>query len=248
MGKLDDWTGIETTSDKKSLHRYDRTYKFFISHLIGQAPKMLEIGVQGGDSIDLWQKYFLDPHIVGCDIAKKPDGFNFEYHFLDQSDRDQLSTFAQSQGTTFDFIIDDGSHCTTHQLQTILELWVCLKPGGIYIIEDVETSYWGDSDIYGYRFNANLHSQNVIRCSVDVISEINSEFCKSRKKSVLNPIAHDIELVSFGHNCVVFIKKEPSRYHESYRHKQYRFSDRQNQHDFLSRVIRKARKTINRIE
>lgn len=247
MRDLSDWSKIETTSDKKSIHRYDRTYKFFLSHLIGKSPHVLEVGIQGGDSIDLWHKYFVNANVVGCDIAPKPSGLDFEYNKLDQSDRHQLQTFAATRENVFDFIIDDGSHCTTHQIQTILELWRCLKPGGVYIIEDIETSYWGNSDIYGYPFNANIADQNVIGSSVDLISAINSEFSKIKidRRSALSDIATDIELISFGHNCITYIKKDVAAYGDWYKPKTYRYSDRQNQHDLLTRIIRKIRKLYN---
>ena len=50
-------------------------------------------------------------------------------------------------------IVDDGSHVPWHQLLTfeiMFETW--LKPGGLYIIEDVETSYLDGTNprIYGY--------------------------------------------------------------------------------------------------
>ena len=53
----------------------------------------------------------------------------------------------------FDIIVDDGSHLPWHQLFTfeiMFETW--LKPGGLYVIEDVETSYWDGTNprIYGY--------------------------------------------------------------------------------------------------
>jgi SAM-dependent methyltransferase len=245
MRDLSDWSKIETTSDKKSIHRYDRTYKFFLSHLIGKSPNVLEIGIQGGDSIDLWHKYFANAKIVGCDIAPKPSGLDFEYHKLDQSDRHDLHKFAATRERNFDFIIDDGSHCTIHQIQTLLELWRCLKPGGVYIIEDIETSYWGNSDIYGYPFNANIADQNVVSSSVDLISSINSEFSTVNRQGGLHGISAEIELVSFGHNCITYIKKDSSAYGEWYTPKQYRYSDRQNQHDVLWRIRRKIRHLFN---
>lgn len=245
MRNLSDWSQVETTSDKKSIHRYDRTYKFFLSHLIGNSPTILEIGIQGGDSIDLWQKYFLNAKVIGCDIAPKPSGLDFEYHKLDQSDRNQLLRFAATRENTFDFIIDDGSHCTTHQIQTILELWRCLKPGGVYIIEDIETSYWGSSDIYGYAFNANIAEQNVVSSSIELISSINSEFSKVNRRSALYDIAAEMELISFGHNCITYIKKDAAAYGEWYKPKLYRYSERQNQHALLTRIKRKIRKLLN---
>jgi len=50
---------------------------------------------------------------------------------------------------TFDIIIDDGSHVFDDVVVTINNLWKNLKPGGIYIVEDVSANqdlgwYWGN--------------------------------------------------------------------------------------------------------
>ena len=48
-----------------------------------------------------------------------------------------------------DVIIDDGSHINEHVIETFNLLFPKLKDGGIYVIEDTQTSYWeeygGDS-------------------------------------------------------------------------------------------------------
>ena len=72
----------------------------------------------------------------------------------DQSDTKFLQQMkADLDHKLFDIIVDDGSHVPWHQLLTfeiMFETW--LKPGGIYIIEDVETSYLDGTNprIYGY--------------------------------------------------------------------------------------------------
>ena len=72
----------------------------------------------------------------------------------DQSDVDFLKQMkVDLNHEQFDIIVDDGSHVPWHQLFTfeiMFDTW--LKPGGLYIIEDVETSYWDGSHpkIYGY--------------------------------------------------------------------------------------------------
>ena len=50
-------------------------------------------------------------------------------------------------GQKFDVIIDDGSHIPWHQIFTLETIFdTFLKDGGVYIIEDIETSYWwGDA-------------------------------------------------------------------------------------------------------
>ena len=50
-------------------------------------------------------------------------------------------------------IIDDGSHLPSHQLLSLETLWPSLAPGGLYIVEDVETSYWAQhATLYGYSY------------------------------------------------------------------------------------------------
>lgn len=38
-------------------------------------------------------------------------------------------------------IVDDGSHIPSHQMASWHYLFKTLKPGGIYVIEDLHTSY-----------------------------------------------------------------------------------------------------------
>ena len=56
-------------------------------------------------------------------------------------------------GKKFDVIIDDGSHIPWHQIFTLETMFdTFLKDGGVYIIEDMETSYWDRPGVslYGY--------------------------------------------------------------------------------------------------
>ena len=49
-------------------------------------------------------------------------------------------------------IIDDGSHVPAHQLLGFKLLFPLIKPGGLYVIEDIESSYFDAEQvrIYGY--------------------------------------------------------------------------------------------------
>merc|ERR1719487_1638730 len=49
---------------------------------------------------------------------------------------------AISRNGGFDVINDDGGHHMKHQSVSLLHLWKYVKPGGYYIIEDTETSYY----------------------------------------------------------------------------------------------------------
>lgn len=53
-----------------------------------------------------------------------------------------MQKFAQSVGPEFDIIIDDGCHIVEHQITSFKTLFPLIKPKGMYIIEDLHTSYW----------------------------------------------------------------------------------------------------------
>ena len=51
----------------------------------------------------------------------------------------------------WDIIIDDGSHVPYHMVFSFFSLWKAVVPGGLYVIEDVETNYWKPgSKVYGH--------------------------------------------------------------------------------------------------
>ena len=45
-----------------------------------------------------------------------------------------------------DMIVDDGGHTMNQQITTFEALWPTIRPGGVYVIEDLSTSY---SSSYG---------------------------------------------------------------------------------------------------
>lgn len=59
----------------------------------------------------------------------------------DQSDHASLTEVARGIGE-LDVIIDDGSHVSEDTITSFRTLFPLLKPGGVYVVEDVQTSYW----------------------------------------------------------------------------------------------------------
>ena len=119
---------------------------------------MLEIGVggysnpnAGGESLRMWKKYFLFGRIFGLDIYDKSpsEQRRIKIYKGSQVDGNLLNKMYEDIGQ-FDIIIDDGSHLNEHVVESFQILFPMLKDGGIYAIEDMQTSYWkdfgGDSD------------------------------------------------------------------------------------------------------
>ncbi|MER5176798.1 class I SAM-dependent methyltransferase [Streptomyces sp. NPDC002896] len=137
-------------TDKWGDHRYAQHYQRHLQHLKNDAMNLLEIGVggysragQGGASLRMWKHFFPDAQIFGMDIQDKSfvDEDRITTFIGDQSDPDSLIAVADKIGT-LDVIIDDGSHRSPHVLTTFETLFPLLRDGGIYAVEDTQTSYW----------------------------------------------------------------------------------------------------------
>jgi cephalosporin hydroxylase len=103
---------------------------------------ILEIGIYSGGSLEMWRDYFgTSARIYGVDIEPRCRAYERPgTHVLigDQADR----TFWQNaiaNGTLLppDVVIDDGGHTPEQQRITLEELLPYLRPGGVYICEDI---------------------------------------------------------------------------------------------------------------
>jgi hypothetical protein len=59
----------------------------------------------------------------------------------DQEDREFLARLRDRLGTV-DLVIDDDGHTMGQQIATLEELWPAVRDGGLYVVEDLHTSYW----------------------------------------------------------------------------------------------------------
>ena len=120
---------------------YEREFK----QIANKQVNLLEIGVMRGGSLQMWKSFFDQGSIIhGIDINEKCLNFqedNIEIHVVDQSDPIALDHFGALKGP-FDIIVDDGSHRVDHQIVSMNSLWPHLKKGGVYVCEDIHTSYF----------------------------------------------------------------------------------------------------------
>jgi hypothetical protein len=142
-----DRLALETGTDKASnIHNYTETYATFFAPIRNKPIKFLEIGIAHGSSARLWDKYFPNAELHFIDIC--PEVFNrnkparANYHILDQADTNALKEFINRVGGDFDVIIDDGGHEVHQQIISFQALFPFVRSGGLYIIEDLHTSYW----------------------------------------------------------------------------------------------------------
>jgi hypothetical protein len=137
-------------TDKCQGHWYTQHYQRYFAPVRKARLNLLEIGIggyanskMGGESLRMWKAYFRDSRIVGIDIEDKRHftESRIDIRQCDQTDAESLKKLSEEYGG-FDIIIDDGSHINEHVLATFHILFPILREGGLYVVEDVQTSYW----------------------------------------------------------------------------------------------------------
>lgn len=125
---------------------YLREYGSLFEPLRFSPIRLLELGVHQGASMILWENYFPLATVVGLDGEARPTSFptNQRFYFVHgaQDDVKLLDQAIAHAGGPFDIIIDDCSHLGCHTARSFAHLFRNgLRPGGIYIIEDICTAF-----------------------------------------------------------------------------------------------------------
>jgi len=191
-------------------HNYMVAYEKEFNHLELSPISLLEIGVDHGQSMRMWQEYFPLGDIVGIDIDSRCEVYRdtrISIEIGDSNDKNFINHVVTKYGK-FDVIIDDGCHLWESQISSFNDLWDSVKPGGIYVVEDLHTSYW---DGWG------VGPQSFIEYTANIIDVVN-DYGNSKDRhsnsapqrvsppSNTNNMRNTIESVSF-YKSIVFIKK-----------------------------------------
>lgn len=232
--------GILYNTDKITHHHYHRFYPQYLEAIRDKEEgAFLEIGVDRGGSMKMWQEFFPYLFIYGVDIDIEDSGLRFKIFRADQSKKDDIESLVakiKEKEHKVWAVNDDGSHVPEHQILTFNILFdKILEPGGTYIIEDIETSYWGNGNLYGYNLKCGYqNSSSLIEKVKDLIDFLNREFLTSENFEICKArLEHSgfhletltqVSTVTFGHNCLIFKKKTPTEYGlegRPYRFKQF---------------------------
>ncbi len=148
---------IRYSSDKHFRHSYIPVYERLFDGL--EVKKLLEIGIGyhdlmrpflppdvpfiWGSSLRMWSEYWPEADIYACDVHESAlvNEGRIRSFYADQSskaDLRELIVKCDGHKQRFDVIIDDGSHIHEHQVRSLRELLMYVKPGGgVYVVEDV---------------------------------------------------------------------------------------------------------------
>jgi Methyltransferase domain len=139
-------------------HYFDIYHRHF-SRFRGRSVRLLEIGIYSGGSLAMWNDYF-GPlcKVYGVDIepaCKAYESDSVKVFIGDQADRNFWKRFRQEVDAV-DIVIDDGGHLTGQQIVAFEELLPYLRPGGVYVCEDLHGTLSGfASYICGFAMNLN---------------------------------------------------------------------------------------------
>lgn len=103
--------------------------------------KILELGLGHGASLRVWEEAYPYAKIVGVDLNDIGQTFGPNVEVLVCDVREDRFPGLMTERGPFDFIIDDCSHCGEMTIPTFHSLWGLVKPGGWYIIEDIQTDF-----------------------------------------------------------------------------------------------------------
>lgn len=155
------------TDKHKGEFPHSKMYDTLFAPLRDKPISLLEIGINRGGSVRLWEEYFFEASLYAIDVRQRclrEASDRTTVDLVDQSNANALRAYAEKRGD-FDIIIDDGSHMTGHQILTFDTLWPHVKPGGIYVVEDTCTSYdWRfvDSEVTAVEyFRSMIHEVNM---------------------------------------------------------------------------------------
>jgi Methyltransferase domain len=141
-------------TDKVTVHGYFRSY-MRLAAAIGPHGRVLELGVDRGESLRMFRALFPQGDVVGVDVnpdAIWPPGTT---RIVAQHDDPALPSMLDGQ---FNLIVDDGCHDGAVVRRSFALLWPLVHPGGSYVVEDWMVSLrdaerpgetwgqcWGDS-------------------------------------------------------------------------------------------------------
>uniref|UniRef100_A0A0G4H9Q7 Methyltransferase domain-containing protein n=1 Tax=Chromera velia CCMP2878 TaxID=1169474 RepID=A0A0G4H9Q7_9ALVE len=114
--------------------------------------QFLEVGVWYGKSLAMWSEYFEECVVHGIDInlgrfrkhrpdLEKAGAFSrnpVKVFELDTWSDDFLEFVKGSELPPVDVVLDDGNHNADSQFHLFRTLFPKMKPGGVYIVEDLE--------------------------------------------------------------------------------------------------------------
>jgi len=192
------WTDF-LTNEQRVIHKWKHYFPIYERHFrdyVYKTVTFIEIGCGEGGSLQMWKRYF-GPHarIVGLDTNPGCKAFEedqIEIRIGEQQDTRFLHRVVEEFGTA-DIVLDDGSHMMSHVGASFNFLYPKLSTSGIYMVEDLHTSYWEE-------FEGGLNRTGTfIQLAKHLIDELNADHVRRLGADGVHP----------QHLVDVFLRQRP---------------------------------------
>ena len=145
---MNDLQKFFSNNQGRLLHKWKHYFEIYNRHFSkyrGTDVHIVEFGVSHGGSLHLWKDYFgANAKVFAIDInpnCKELEEDGIKIFIGDQQNRQFLRSLVKSI-PRIDILIDDGGHTMKQQINTFEELFPHIDENGIYLCEDLHTSYW----------------------------------------------------------------------------------------------------------
>lgn len=192
-------------------HNYLNKYEFFLNRWKAEEVIVLELGIYQGASLKMWGEYFEKGIVYGVDIDStcvRYEQKNCKVLIRDLGDESVLEEIARLSP---DIIIDDASHLWSHQIKAMCHLLPALKSGGIFIMEDLGTSFsayrnmnYADAAFSAYDFCSAIAE---VVSSGEFLRTVHLQAIMMPVKEEIEYLANQIAMISFIRESCIIVKK-----------------------------------------
>lgn len=191
-------------TDKIDSHSYLPIYEMYLESSRHEKVRVLEIGYggyehidQGGSGARMLREYFDHPEseVVVTDIYPKIPLPTDTFIFKQGSQTDEK--FMTSLGS-FLTIIDDGSHVCKDQIASFEIMFPLMPMGGIYIVEDTQTSFFKEYNQEGL--------PSATEYFKGLTDGLNHAEMRDRVTDKPNYFESNIYSIHFYHNLIIVMK------------------------------------------
>lgn len=207
INKKSDLETYFRTNNSRLIHKWIHYFDIYERHFNkfrDTEVVILEIGVSHGGSLQMWKDYFGEKAtIFGVDIDPRCKDFeeeNIKICIGSQSNRSFLRAL-KKKIPKVDILIDDGGHTMEQQIVSYEELFCHVKENGIYVCEDLHTSYWLR---YG---GGHKRRGTFIEYSKNFIDHLNA-FHSEQKSLQVNAFTTSVDSIHYYDSMIVIEKRK----------------------------------------
>ena len=198
-----------TENQGRHIHKWKHYFEIYERHFSrfrGAEVHVVEFGVAQGGSLQMWKQYFGPrSRIYGVDInphCKQLEEDQIEVFIGDQGNRAFLGSLRQTI-PRIDILIDDGGHEMEQQIRTFEELFPFIDKHGVYLCEDMHTSYWPEWG-GGYKRRGTF-----VEYSKNFIDSINAWHSAQRRRLNVTDFTRSVQSLHY-YDSVLVIEKRPT--------------------------------------